>query len=231
MTLLHCSAVFALVIYALRAQLMPQLPFAWHHDMDYDEMINASSLILVGRVSSLTFVGNIRHAQDDQGQSGDWRLTKVETKVEKVLKGATEHSSIHFYFYTTTGGTSGDWNALAIGSRYVFFLSEQNGVLRAVRDYWRSSIEVGSGRHDSLPWKDRLSVQQHIAILLLTPGANLKPKTFQFTLMRAVPLAREWLGPCRTVRLLRKLSTYPDQTVQGAARNQLDLQFKNENCP
>ena len=214
----------------ISAESFPRLEFAWHHNMDDLDMVNASSLIVIAKVGSINFVGVPRQGQDDTGDNGDWQLVKVDTSVENVLKGTVTATSLQLYFYTSLGGTSGDVNSLHVGLRYVFFISEQRGVFRAVRDYWRSSIEVGSGRHTDTH-ESNATIQERIAFLLLTPGTGVKPKAFAFSLTRAVPLARNWIGPCKTVGLLQALLKYPNVIVENAAREELDTAFSNLVCP
>lgn len=202
-------------------EVVPQLDFAWHHDLRFVDMIQSSSIIVIGQVKSLDYLGSSVTATDDRGNHGDWQLLRVRTSVENILKGRVEGNLIDFYFYVWLGGAVGDWNALHIADRCVFFLTVSNGVLRAVRDYERSSIEVGTGRHAKTP--AGASIQERIAILLLTPGDNLEPRRFRRVLLRVVPVVVSWIGPCRTSMLLKPLLQNSARTVAESAREQLAI--------
>jgi hypothetical protein len=115
----------------------------------------------------------------------------------------------------------GDWNSLHVGDRCVFFLIREDGRLRAVRDFWRSSIEVGTGRPTSTMPGNDVEIEERIAILLLTPGYGLEPRRLARVIFRAVPFADEWIGECRTTALLQNLLKFPGRVVQDAARSQL----------
>jgi hypothetical protein len=112
---------------------------------------------------------------------------KVAADSEAVLKGDVSANTVEFFYYTSLGPVMGDWNDLRVGDRCVFFLTQLDGVLRAVRDFWRSSIEVGTGR-PTLPMAG--NVKERIAALLLTPGDGLEPKHFAGAIFRAVDCRR-----------------------------------------
>jgi hypothetical protein len=202
---------------------VPPLPFLWHFDLSFTEMTKMASAIVVGRVQSLRYFGPRVNAVDDHGYQGEWQLLKANIAVENVLKGSPIGRSVEFYFYTSLGPLSGDTNSLHLGDRCVFFLVSDGGVLRAVRDFWRSSIEVGTGRHTQLPTARGASVEETIAVLLLTPGEGLEPRRFSRTMIRAVTLAQGWLGPCKTITLLKALLQSPDSVVRDAARQELAI--------
>ena len=190
----------------------PHEPFIWHFGLSNTDMVNMASTIVVGVVNSVWFAGPPVTASDDRGNHSEWQLVEVSAAVENVLKGKAGHS-VDFFYYTTLGPISGDTNSLRMGDRCVFFLLSRNGRLRAVRDYWRSSIEVGTGRHAVLP-ADSANVQQRIATLLLTAGTGLEPQRFERVIVRSVPIAEEWLGECRAVALLGRMLLYPSDEVR-----------------
>jgi hypothetical protein len=193
--------------------------FIWRHDLGDSDMVDISQLIVVGEVESLGFVGSDVIGTDDQGNTGPWRLQKVRVRVEGVIKGVHRNPKLEFLFYVWLGGTSGDWNSLREHHRYVFFLTKEKGTIRAVRDYWRSSIEVGSGYH-SIPASAR-TPKERIALLLLTPGQDMQASGFRRTLSRAVSLGVEWLGECRTLRLLSSLRVNGNSVVRESVLDQL----------
>lgn len=194
--------------------------FLWHSDFSYSDLVSASQVVVVGRVRSVSPVGPHIDAPDDQGYRGPWQLVKVAADSETVVKGDVFANALEFFYYTSLGAVMGDWNNLRVGERCVFFLTRVNGVLRAVRDFWRSSIDVGTGRPTVL---SAGSVKERIATLLLTPGDGLDPRRFAATIVRAVDVADQLLGECRANALLENLLTYPNGDVQDAVRRQLQL--------
>jgi hypothetical protein len=205
----------------------PALIFRWHSGYSYTDMLQLSPVIVVGQVRYLRFVGPIVKSVDDQGNRGDWQLQEVQTTVEVVAKGSAAGPFATFYFYTWLGGTTGDWNALHTGDRCIFFLVEDHGVLRAIRDYARSSIEVGGSRRSSLPLSETSPLEDRLAALLLMPGVGFEPRRFRRTLPRSVPIAEEWVGPCRTMRLLESIVRTTVGLVQSSARDQLLSRYQN----
>jgi hypothetical protein len=183
-------------------------------------MLRAASVVVVGVVDRMDSVGQPVRASDDRGYDGKWQLLKVAFTAENVLKGNLDSPRDQFYFYTSLGPVTGDWNALQPGDRCVFFLKSESKVLRSVRDFWRSSIEIGSGRHESLPLQDR-TPQEIIAALLLTPGEGLNETIFERRLPQAVQLAVEWLGICKTVELLRAALRNPEIRLSNAVSRQI----------
>jgi hypothetical protein len=206
----------------LPCQILPTvLPFRWRDGLSYTRMIAESPIILVGEVRSQKHMGRTVLATDDRGNTGEWELLVVNASVQHILRGPIKDASIEFYFWLCAGGKSGDWNALDQGHEYVFLLIRENGVLRAIRDHWRSSIEIGSGSHRTVPPSSNAAIYERIAFLLLTPGLELKPRRFERTLQRAVPLADEWIGSCRTAALLQNLLRNGDLTVRRSAGEML----------
>jgi hypothetical protein len=170
-------------------EFQPKLDFRWRHDMTFTQMIEASSMIIVGQVQSLQYAGESIQAVDDTGHRGRWQLVRVRTTVERLLKGAADHRLVYFYFYVSLGPTSGDWNALHAGDRCVFFLVTEHGILRSIRDHWRSCIEIGTGRHSKLPLTEENNIEERIGALLLTPGDDLVPERFHRLISQSVTLA------------------------------------------
>jgi hypothetical protein len=189
-------------------------------------MIRISPTILIGKVRSLKFVGPVVTATDDNGYTGRWQLEKVTVTPENVLRGRVRGRTIVFYFYMTLEGTIGAVNSLWFGERYVFFLTAENGTPRAIRDLAPSSIEVGTGRHKSVPFNAGAPIEERIAVLLLTPGDDdIRPRVFRRAGVGSVARALSWIGECRTAGLLRALSNDNSRVVRDAARNALKMYF------
>jgi hypothetical protein len=126
-------------------------PFAWHYHMSHSDMIVASPLIVIAQVRRLQAIDDTIDGTDDRGNHHGWQLTKASVTIENVLKGQLRQNSLDFFFYLSVTSLSGDWNALDIGGRYVFFLKQEGDLVRAIRDHWRSNIPIGTGRHSVLP--------------------------------------------------------------------------------
>jgi len=196
--------------------------FFWRSDLSYGSMVETSPVIVVGQVISIGFVGERINATDDKGYKSTWQMVKVGATVENVLRGAVTGQTVDFYFYTSLGPISGDTNSLNVGDRCVFFLFSHDGILRAIRDFWRSSIEIGSGKHSTIPdHEDKM--QARIATLLMKPGEDLVPKRFVRYMARSVSLAEELGGQCETIRLVQDLVRYPESEISRAAAAELEI--------
>lgn len=199
------------------------IPFEWHKDFTDSDMAAAASVIVVGVVHTLEAVGLPKRATDDAGYEADWQLLRASISVENSIKGETATPNIQMYYYVVSGPVMGDWNSLNPYLRYVFFLKSDSGVFRAVRDFWRSSIEVGSGRHSHHVFPGRQTPRESVATLLLTPGKGMDAVVFQRKLYSWVWLAQDWIGLCRTVALVKTLSRNSDVRIRNSARPVLTM--------
>ena len=230
---LALCVVVASVTLATVSNAGPQPPpFRWHHDMSFTDMASVADTIIVGVALSVTGVGPEVSGSDDNGNTGKWQLVRVRTTIENVLKEGIPKESISdsrvdFYFYLWNGSKMGAWNSVDVGARYVWFLVKDGGRLRAVRDYWRSSIALTSGRHRTLPQSG--SVLRQLAILLLSPGDGMDTQQFVRRLSLYVSLANEWLGPCETLAHLRTLSHFHNARISSAATEEISAR-DNPNC-
>jgi len=231
-TVLWCSLLLGASAIAGQRTRDLQLDFAWHQDYTDDDMLGAASTVVVGEVQSLAAIGRPRWGRDDRGREGRWQLVQVNASVESSLKGGGLGKTVEFYYYTLLGPVMSDWNSLRPGGRYVFFLASQGAVLRAVRDHWRSSLEVGTGRHSALArhHRDEL-LREQIAVLLLEPGEDVEAKRYRRLLPRGIAVAEGWIGRCRTISVLQSASRHASRDVAEAARSQLRLLFSGEACP
>jgi hypothetical protein len=114
---------------------------------------------------------------------------------------------------------------LQLENRYVFFLMRDRGVIRAVRDYWRTNILVHSGRHKALPFTSDVSLQERIAVLLFSPGDDLNASWFSHGLSDASGFAYWPLGPWQTANALKALLSNPNPTIRVGACEELTLDF------
>src|SRR5690348_12303910 len=216
----------ALVAVALCQASPPR--FLWHYGLSYSDMISMSQVIVVAQVQSIDFVGPVIRATDDHDYSSDWQLVRVKAASENVLKGQISQNQLEFFYYTSLGPASGNWNALRVGDRCVFFFVLEQGILRAVRDFWRSSIEVGSGRHGTPASTEPAAVNEQVVRLLLTPGSDLQPTRFSRLLPQDVAIADELVGPCKTTAVLRALLDHANNEVRSAAAGQLASRLQTD---
>lgn len=200
----------------------PRLHLTWKNGMMMDDMIRDAPIILLGTVLRQEPVGAIRDG---------CRLVRVHSTVENVLKGHFASRAVEFYFYSPWLGASGDWNFLHDGNRYIQFLTLESGKFRAIRDYWRSSIRVYSGRHATTRGAATDNLQRRIATLLLTPGDDLEGDEFSVGLLHSTSWGEVWLGKSETVDLIRSLLRHPNQSVRVGACEELTLRFRGfEGC-
>ena len=188
-----------------------------------EDMIRNAEIIVVGKVQSQKLVGPIV-----QG----YRLVQVSITVENVIQGTVKTAQpLTFYFYWPyLYGTTGDVNSLRGDRRYIFFLKQEDGVLRAVWDLMRSNIIVSSGRHNTLPLTEERPLIERIAVMLLTPGDDLNPSQFSDGLLRSTPFALYYVGSWRTANLLIALLRSPERAVRTGACEELTLTFLQNSC-
>ena len=196
----------------------PPLAFRLNSGMTWDRMLGEAQIVIVAMVERQEFAGPLFARPGERLPL--WRMIKIIARPENVLWGKWSGSRLEFYLYMWGGG---DWNVVEPGHRYVFFLMRERGALRAVRDYWRSSLEISSGFHDELP--RRRLVSEEIAELLLTPGEKMHSRYFSFRLPEAQAAAAAWTGRWRTAKLLRALMHNKYRVVRIAACEQLTIAY------
>lgn len=89
----------------------------------------------------------------------------MRVQVEMALRGIELRLVIDVYEAFPTGVLTGDWNLTQNHRRYLFLVRLENGRYRVVRDFWRSSYPVYSGRHNRLPLGDAMPVWERFALL------------------------------------------------------------------
>ena len=153
----------------------PNLEFSENDAATDADMIHDAPVIIIGQAVVQEGVGPVRESR---------RLIRVVSTVENVIRGRVDHDRITFNS-PWLAATTGDWNSREDKKRYIFFLRSDKGVLRAVRDYWRTNVQVYSGRHAAFPLTERESLTARLALLLFTPGQDVNPDEFSVGLLHA----------------------------------------------
>jgi hypothetical protein len=138
-------------------------------------------IIIVGEIADVKINGksSISH--------GDWaidvHLHEISVKVETVVKGQMNKSSIRVYRYGFFGGQiprNLQVNNIVPGERRVLFLIPHGSEFRMVEDVVAGSFLVASGRH--LEPMQNKPVAQQIAQILVLPGERFNEPDFVRTL-------------------------------------------------
>ncbi len=108
------------------------------------------------------------------------------------------------------------------------FLTRAGGVFRAVRDIWRTNIQVYSGKHAGFPLSPDRPLPERIASLLLTPGDELNPSSFGVGLLHGSYFAAVHLGRWRVANMLKALLSNLHQAIRMGACEELTLHFRGQ---
>jgi hypothetical protein len=141
------------------------------------ELVRQSPVILVGKVQKLQWFTHerVRHGEEN-GIALYWFPIDVGVSVENVLRGGVNTSSVTYTYWIGDRGTSGEWNSLMEGARYVHFLRRVHGEFRALVDFWPSAIRVTTGHHATI--SNNPDMRERIARLVLEPGDDFDPQRF-----------------------------------------------------
>jgi hypothetical protein len=184
-----------------------------------ENMIRDAPVIIIGEPKSGELIGPIRDGRC---------LIKTTTTIENVLRGQIPGQTADFYFYTNCNGAwMRGWRLPQPHGRYVFFLMWDHGVLRSLRDFRKTAVEVTSGRHKDLPLSSEKLLEERLAVLLLTPGDDLNPALFSSGLLMADGFSGT-LGRWRTVKMLKALRTNPIRAVRIGACEELTLNYMGQ---
>jgi hypothetical protein len=165
----------------------------------WNDAFRDAKVILVGRVVAI--------------ETGPGCLVRARVTVENVLQGESREGPVEIYYHRNAA------NSLEAGQRYVFFLTRDQGVLRAVWDHPRSAILVESGSHGGPP--RQRAVADQVSAMLLTPGNDMNAARFARDLAGAVAFAMDHIGRWRTAKLLQRLTTDPRPQIRQSACAQL----------
>jgi hypothetical protein len=155
--------------------VIPYPPFI---ELPRNERVAAIPIIIVGRVIRSVPVG-VPH-KDAWGTNHDYQLHRAVVQVENVLRGKVPTGTLDIYYFMDLRaagmrrlGTVQDGGSWREEDREMFFLQENDGLLRTVCDtYAHCVLPVYSGRHDSAKPNSEAWIGDAIADILLTPGEN-----------------------------------------------------------
>jgi hypothetical protein len=166
----------------------------------WNEAFHDAKVIVVTRVAAV--------------ETGPRHLRRATLAVENVLQGETRDATVEIYYHQDSD------NSLEARARYVLFLMQDRGVLRAIWDHPRSAILVESGLHRAVPLPGHPAAEQ-VAAMLLTPGDGLDAARFARHISQAVAFAMDHLGRWRTAKLLKQLAADGRPPVRQSACAQL----------
>jgi len=210
-----CGTLSLLLISNCYAASAPPLIDTLGSAMDQTEVVFSPDLrqfapiVLVGFVHENRVVES-RPAARAPGVVLDLHL--VRTSLEVPIRGRLNSREVEFYYFVQSP-QSPQPNArykrlfeAEQGRRYIFFLCEENGVLRSVGDVGEYSVPVLSGTHSGYH-PDASNPGDTVADILLTLGSGASPEAFARSLRSSSIVSDAWGSRPHTVRLLRKLLT------------------------
>jgi hypothetical protein len=189
-------------------------PDIQYRHLSDSELVQQSPIVVVGPVNRQEMFSNERKRYGvENGRPLSWHPVNVRITVESVLRGELSSPTVEYTYWIPDGPKVGEWNHPADGLRYVHFLRRAGGRLRAVVDFWPSSIQLTTGRHRPTP--ETNGVAQTIAQWLLMPGDEFALDRFN----PDVGYAHAWAlagRPAANV-LIEKLALNSDPQIRKAA--------------
>lgn len=183
--------------------------------------MRSASLVVVGRVTSVQPVGGVRNAT--RAPELRIRLARVTLAVENVLRGSRSDATLTFYYYAFSAyrGTSLPFHLYLYRPerdiRRIFFLKEEDGIVRSVGDVIDYTIPVWSGSHEGLTPPSQLC--QAISWILLTPGKGAQVDTFAEHLYGGLSVAIGFDCEPYALAQLEALLTSDNTLVRTEARD------------
>ena len=150
-------------------------------------------------------------------------LHVVRCRIENSLKGGPAGPELAFFYFADGKYRDSRLNPLykrqyqaEPGSRYLFFLTKDRGVLRSIGDVGdKYSIHVLTGAHPGGPISGA-DLGSRISEILLTPGDGADLGGMAGSLSRYSSVADYWGSRPHTVQMLRRLLSHPEP-LRGAA--------------
>jgi len=140
-------------------------------------------------------------------------LHAVRCKRENSLKGGIAGAELQFFYFadgrypdSKPDPVYARWFQAEPGSRYLFFLTSERGVLRSVWDIGNYSILISTGMHPESPTNDA-DIGKRISEILLTPGDGANLNLLADKLFEYRRTADYWGSRLLTVQLLRHLTS------------------------
>jgi hypothetical protein len=160
-------------------------------------------------------------------------LHAVRCKRENSLKGGLGGPELRFFYFAD--GQYPDSKPdprfsrlfqAEPGSRYIFFLTRERGVLRSIGDVGDYSILVSTGAHPE-GWTKDTDIGTLVSEVLLTPGNGANLDLMAKKLSRYRQTADYWGSRPLTVQLLRHLTSLPEP-VRSEACGELVMFYQGQ---
>jgi hypothetical protein len=181
----------------------------WHHDLR-----ELAPIIVVASVEGNEVIA--RHVEAARYQGVYLDLHSVRCKRENSLKGGLTEPELRFYYFADGRYPDSKGNPeysrpfhAESGSRYLFFLTRDRGVLRSIGDVGDYQILVSTGVHPEASAKNR-DTGRLISEVLLTPGDGADLDLMAKKLLDYSAIADIWGSRPLTVQLLRHLTSLPE---------------------
>lgn len=196
-------------------------------------LLPLADTILIGTVIASDWEGAVLAVSTPDTGPFKARLQKLTVHVENTLRGIiAPGKEIVFYRYDCYE----DCRLVAyrsfapVGSRRIFFLRSDGGVLRSAVDIAESEIPVYSGQHSNDAHAPA-QLEQQIAHLLLTPGSNFHADVFARGLFDTRYVSEVLIGHSGTLELVKPLLENRAQSIRIQACLVLaEFQFDYNGC-
>jgi hypothetical protein len=155
---------------------------------------------------------------------------RADLGVENVLKGEAGGETLRYYYFSPPcGSTRNVSEGPREGAYRVVFLRRERGYWRAVADFWRDGIAVGSGGHAGMNFEGR-PPNRAVAELLLTPGQIRSVEEFADSIPLAREVAVQLIGRAAVAELLRPLYLQGPLPVRAAACLATGVESEKQDC-
>lgn len=173
-------------------------------------------------------------------------LHAVRVKRENSLRGGLRDPALTFYYFAQ--GIYPDSRAnprhkqlfeAVPGSRYLFFLIRDRGVLRSIGDVGNYSIRVATGTHPAIQGRDpseegpdieNIRLGRQMTEVLLTPGPGTDFEAMAGRLSTQACFAQGWISRLLVARILRKLTSQPEPVGSAACAALTHDYYGQEDC-
>ena len=186
--------------------------------------MQVAPIAVVGRVVSVRQIGGVRSSASDPPLKVE--LVRVRLAVENVLKGPGVGRQIDVYYFQYSAYTRVFRNVFLYrprpGDYRIFFLREEAGVFRAIKDVSDFTLEVYSGSHQNAMLPPG-SPGQAIAWVLLTPGEGIRQDVFAKFLYESFGEAAAMSSEEHALGLLGPLLRNDDEATRKAAAEMVTM--------
>ncbi len=177
------------------------------------EQIRKATLVVVGHAESERAVRTL--VSEPKEGSMPLQLRAVRIAVEGVLEGHFGSEQLTFYYYQTTGAWDGPPINIVGPGRSIFYLVNDQGVLRATTDVYLSHTRLVTGKHNVLSVSGKEQVLSAIGRLLLEPGEGLKLEGSLNSWSHSVAVALSLIPQTQVVQILQKYLQSPNHEARG----------------